>query len=131
MQRNIIIIILLIASFSHQFHQVVFHWRKFPQVCRIIQSILADFSSVMARMVSILPLISCSSSFFPRFLVTVSKATITFSIILTFIFYNLFSSLAKSRYLSSFSPSFTFTLCSAGKSKFTIWQVIFFHYHYY
>ena len=37
-----------------------------------------------------------------------------------------FHSLAKSRYLSLFSLSFSFTLCSAGTAKSTIRQILFF-----
>ena len=46
-------------------------------------------------------------------------------IIVTFIFYNSLSSLARSKYLPLFSFSLIFTLCSAGKEKSTIRQVLF------
>ena len=37
-----------------------------------------------------------------------------------------FNSLARSRYLSFFSHSFSFILWSAGTAKSTIWQILFF-----
>ena len=53
--------------------------------------------------------------------VTVPKAPITCVIIVTFMFQSLFfffNSLARSRYLSFFSHSFSFILWSAGTTKF-------------
>ena len=47
-------------------------------------------------------------------------------ITVTFMFYSLFSSLARSRYLSLFSLSFNFTLWSAETAKLAIRQGLFF-----
>ena len=54
------------------------------------------------------------------------KALITIGIIVTFMFHSFFNSLARSRYLSLFSHSFSIILCSAGTSKSTILQIFFF-----
>ena len=59
-------------------------------------------------------------------LVTVPKAPITIGIIVTFMFHSFFNSLARSRYLSFFSHSFSFILWSAGTAKSTILQMFFF-----
>ena len=47
-------------------------------------------------------------------------------IIATFMFPIMFSSLARSKYVSFFSVSFNFIRLSAGTSKFTQWYVLFF-----
>ena len=59
-------------------------------------------------------------------LVTVPNAPITIGIIVTFMFLSFFNSLARSRYLSFFSHSFSFILWSSGIAKSTILQVLFF-----
>ena len=54
------------------------------------------------------------------------KAPITIDIIVTFLFHSFFFiSLARSRYLSLFSHSFSFILWSAGTAKSTILQIFF------
>ena len=58
---------------------------------------------------------------------TVSRAPITISITVTFIFHCFFSSLARFRYLSFFSLSFNYTPWSARTAKSTIRQVLFFY----
>ena len=68
--------------------------------------------------------ISESSSPCTNPLVTILGAPITNGIIVTFMFHN---SLARSRYSSFFSLSFSFTLWSAGTAKSTIRQVHFFY----
>ena len=134
---------------------MVSHWRlsdsKSPQVSRTLLSILADLNNVVVSMISTCPLISKSSSLctnpleilllllFYTFdsvphlhcpgtnlLVTVPRAPITIGITVTFMFYSFFSFLARFRFLSLFSLSFSFTLLSVGMPKFTIWQVLFF-----
>ena len=75
-------------------------------------------------MVSTRPVISNSSSPCINPLVTVSRAPITIGIIVIFMFHSFLNSLARSRYLSFFSHSFT--LWSAGTAKFIILQVLFF-----
>ena len=109
---------------------MVFHRRlsdsKSPQVSRTLLSILAVFNNGVVWMVSAWLPTSKSSKFFNNPLVTVPKAPITIGISVTFMFYGFFNSLARSRYLSLFSHSFSFILWSAGTAKSTILQVLFF-----
>ena len=115
--------------FLHQRKLMVFHWRlsdsKSPQVSRTLLSILAVLNYAVVWMVSTRPSISEPSSPFCNPLVTVPKAPITIGIIVTFIFHSFFNSLARSRYLSLFSHSFSFILWSAGTAKSTILQIFF------
>ena len=107
-----------------------FHWRlsdsKSPQVSRTLLSILAVFNNAVVWMVSTRSPASKSSWPFNNPLVTVPKAPITIGIIVTFMVHSFFSSLARSRYLSLFSHSFSFILWSAGTAKSTILQIFFF-----
>ena len=110
---------------------MVFHWSfndsKSPQVSRIRQSILAVLNNVVVQIVSTRPPTSKSSSPFSNPLVTVWKAPITISILVTFMFNSFFfNSLARSRYLSFFSYSLCFILWSAGTAKSTILKILFF-----
>ena len=109
---------------------MVFHWSlsdsKSPQVSRTLLSILAVVNNAVVWMVSTRPPTSKSSSPFSNPLVTVPNAPITIGIIVICMFHNFFSSLARSRYLSFFSHSFSFILWSAGTEKSTILQVLFF-----
>ena len=82
-------------------------------------------------MISTRPLISKSSSPFNNPLVIVPKAPITNGIIVNSMFYSFFNSLARSRYLSFFSHSFSFILWSAGTAKSTILQVLFFFFFFF
>ena len=79
----------------------------------------------MVWMVSIFPLISSSPSLFSRSWGTVPMTQTTIGINITFIFYSFFSFLARSRYLSSFSISFVFTLRFTGMAESSWWQVLF------
>ena len=118
-------IIFTHKSFSHQRKLMIFHWRlsdgKCPQVSRTLLSILAVFNNAVVWMVSTRPPTSKSSSPFNNPLVTVPKAPIV-----TFMFHIFFNSLARSRYLSVFSHSFSFILWSAGTAKLTILQIFLF-----
>ena len=109
---------------------MVFHWSlsdsKSSQVSRTLLSILAVLNNAVVWMVSTRLPTSKSSSPFSNPLVTVPNAPITIGIIVTCMFYSFFSSLARSRYLSFFSHSFSFILWSAGTAKSTILQVLFF-----
>ena len=103
----------------------IFHiWRlsdsKSPQVSRTLLSILADFNNAVVCMVSTRRPTSKSSRLFNKPLVTVPKAPIKIGIIATFMFHSFFNSLARSRYLSLFSHSFSFFLWTAGTAKSTI-----------
>ena len=109
---------------------MVFHWRlrdsKSPQVSRTLLSILAVFDNTVVWMVSTRPPTSKCSRPFNNPLFTMPKAPITIGIIVTFTFHSFFNSLARSRYLSFFSYSFSFILGSAGTAKSTILQIFFF-----
>ena len=73
---------------------MIFHWSlsdsKFPQVSRILPSILAVLNNVVVWMVSTRPLISKSSSPFDNPWVTVPRVPITIGIIATFTFHIFF-----------------------------------------
>ena len=104
---------------------MVFHWRlsdsKPPQVSRTLLSILAVFNNAVVWMVSTrLPTSKFSRPF------NYPLVTVPIGIIVTFIFHSFFNSLARSRYLSLFSHSFSFILWSAGTAKSTILQIFFF-----
>ena len=109
---------------------MVFHWSlsdsKSLQVSRTLLSILAVLSNAVVWMVSTRPPTSKSSSLFSSPLVTVPNVSITVDIIVTCMFHSFFNPLARSRYLSFFSHSFSFILLSAKTAKFTILQVLFF-----
>ena len=109
---------------------MVFHWSlsdsKSPQVSRTLPSILAVLNNAAVWMVSTRPPTSKSSCPFNNPLFTAPKAPIPLGIIITFMFHSFFNSLAKSRYLSFFSHSFSFILWSAGTAKSTILQFFFF-----
>ena len=68
---------------------------KSPEISRTLLSILAVLSYVIVWMVSTRPLISKFSIPFNNYLVTVPKALIANGIIVTFMFHNLFNSLAR------------------------------------
>ena len=109
---------------------MVFYWSlsdsKSPQVSRTLLSILVILNNVVVWMVSTHPPTSKSSSPFSNPLVTVPNTPITIGIIVTCMFHSFFNSLARSRYLSFFSHSFSFILWSAGTAKSTILQFLFF-----
>ena len=109
---------------------MVFHWSlsesKSPQVSRNILSILAVLSNAVIWIVSTRPPTSKSSRPFTNPLVIVPKAPVTIGTIVTFMFHSFFNSLARSRYLSFFSHSFSFIRWSAGAAKSTILQILFF-----
>ena len=100
---------------------MIFHWslsdRKSHHVSRTLQSILVVLNNVVVWMVSTRPPTSKSSCPFNNPLMTVPKAPITIGVIVTFIFRNIFNSLARSKYLSFFSLSFSFILWSQGQQS--------------
>ena len=114
---------------------MVFHWSlsdsKSPQVSRTLLSILAVLNNAVVWTVSTRPPTSKSSCPFSNLFVTVPNAPITIGIIVTCTFHSFSNSLARSRYLSLFSHSFSFILWSAGTAKSTILQVLFFFVDYY
>ena len=109
---------------------MIFHWilsdSKSPQVSRTLLSFLAVLNNAVVWMVSTRPPTSKSSRPFSNPFVTVPNAPITIGIIVTSMFHSFFNSLARSRYLSFFSHSLSFILWSAGTSKSTILQFLFF-----
>ena len=86
-------------------------------------SILADLSNALVWIVSALP-VSNSPSPLTKDFGIVSSAPVIIGITINFLSHKLFSSLARSKYLSLFSFYLIFTLLSAGTAKSTIWQVI-------
>ena len=101
----------LLTKFFHI--NVSFHWRlsdsKVPRVSRTLLSRV--FNTAVVWMVSTRPPTSKSSRPFNKPLVTVPKAPITIVIIVTFLFHSFFfNSLARSKYLSFFSHSFSLSL---------------------
>ena len=110
---------------------MVFHWSfsdsKSPQVSKTLLSILAVFNIAVVWMVSTRLPTSKSSRPFNNSSVTVSKAPITISTIVTFMFHSFYKSLARSKYLSFFSYSFSFILWSVR--GFRIKVVFFFLIH--
>ena len=82
-------------------------------------------NNAVVWIVSTRPPTSKSSRPFNNHLVIVPKAPITIGIIVTFMFHSSFNSLARSRYLSLFSHSFSFIPWSAGTAKSTILQTFF------
>ena len=123
---RLLLLLLTHSIFSHHRHLMVFHWSKSPQVSRTLLSILTVLNKVVVWMVSPRPPTSKSSPLFSNPLVTVTNASITIGIIVTCMFHSFFNSLARSKYLSFFSHSFSFILWSAGTAKSTILQVLFF-----
>ena len=125
-----ILLFLFIIIYSFRVFQISFRWSlsdsKSPQVPRNLLSVLAVLKNVIVWMVSIRPSTSKSSSPFDIPLVTLPKAPITIEIIVTFMFHNFFNCLARSRYLSFISHSFSFIRWSAGTAKSSILQVLFF-----
>ena len=104
-------IILLFAGFSHLRWLDVFRWSlsdcKSPQVFRTLLSFLAD---PVDWMVSARFLIYNSSSILIKPLDIVPSVPATSDIPVTLTFHSLFSSLARSKYLSLFSSSYIFTV---------------------
>ena len=117
-------IIIYSLEFSHQRKQMVFDWRlsdsKSPQISRSLLSILTVFNNAVVWMVYARSPTSKSSGLFNNLLLTMPKAPITIGITVTLMFHSFFNSLARSRYLSLFSHSFSFILWSAGTPKSTI-----------
>ena len=124
------IVIIFLASFSHQHWLMVFHWSlsdsKSPQVSRTLLSILTDSNNAILWMVLIHPPNSNSFNSLSWFLEIVLSMPITLGITITLMFQSFLSSLASSKYLSLFLLSFIFfTLWSTGMAKSTI------YYYYY
>ena len=111
---------------------MVSHWilsdSKSPQVSRTLLCILTDLNNAVVWVVSTHPLISKTSSSCINPLMIVPRAPISIGIPVTFMFHSFFSSLVRSRYLSFFSLTFSFTQWSARTAKSTNRHVLFFFY---
>ena len=94
---------------------------EWQQISRYLLNILADLIKAVIWMIS-----TFNSSSFSKPLRTVPNAPITTGITVTLMFHCFLSSLARSKYLSLFSPSLIFTLWSAWTAKFDVWKVLFF-----
>ena len=109
---------------------MVFHWSlsdiNSPLVSCTVRSILAVFNNVVVWMVSTRPPTSKSSRLFNYPSDTVPRTPITIGTTDTFMFHSFFNSLARSRYLSFFSHSFSCILWSAGTAESTILQLLLF-----
>ena len=100
---------------------MVFHWRlsdsTFLQVSRTLLSILAFFNNAVVWMVSTRSPTSKPSWPFNNPLVTVSKAPITISIIVTFMFHSFFQFSSKVEVLISLFKFFQFYSVVCRDSK--------------
>ena len=103
-----------------------FEWQQVSSSHQDSSRYSGRFNNAVVWMVSTCPPTSKSSSPFNSPFVNVPNAIIAISTIVTFIFHSFFNSLARSRYLSFFSLSFSFILWSAGTAKSTILQVLYF-----
>ena len=106
---------VLADGFSQEFDD-----SKSSQVSRTHLRILDILSNAVIWIVPTRPPTLKFSRPFDNPLVIVPKATITIGIIVTFMFHGFFNSLARSRYLSFFSHSFSFILWSTRTAKSTI-----------
>ena len=98
---------------------------KSHQVSSTLLSILVDLNAVV-WMVTTCLLISKSFSPFTYSLGIVPSVPITIGVPVIFMFLIFLNFLLRSWHLTLFSFSFNFTLWSAGTTKSTIWQVLFF-----
>ena len=101
-------------------------YSKSPQVSRTLLSILAVLNNAVVWIVSTRPPTSKSTSPFNNPLLTLPRVPITIGTMVTLMFHGFFNSLARSRYLTFFSHSFSFILWSAGSAKTRILQILYF-----
>ena len=94
---------------------------EWQQVSKTLHSIQTNLNNMVVWMVSTFLQIFKSSSPFKKPLVIIPRAPVTIGITVTFMFNSfLFSSLARSRYLSIFPLSFIFTqFCQDGKIHYS------------
>ena len=110
--QQLIIILLTHCDFFSSAFAGSFHWSlsdiTSPQVYRTLLSILVDLNNTAGWRVSARPLMYQASSPISNPVGTVSNAPITVGITVIFMFYNIFSSLTKSKCLSLFFGFFDF-----------------------
>ena len=102
--KSFLVLLRYYYYYYHYYYYYFTPWEIFTPI------ILADFNRAVVWIVSILPLISNSLWLFSRPFGTVPRAPITIGTTFTHMFHSFFSSLARSKYLSFFSISFSFTL---------------------
>ena len=128
----IIIIIIIIHSLecftsaNDKGFSVEFEWQRVSSSSLDSSQYSGLLNNAVVWMISTRPPTSKSSSPLSNTLLTVPNAPITIGIIVTCMFLIFFNSLAKARYLSFFSHSFSFILWSSGTAKSTILQILFF-----
>ena len=128
-QWNNFIILFLFEFFTLELadgFSLEFEWQQISSSPRTLLGILADLTNAVVWMVCTRPLISKSSTSCINPMATVQRAPMIFGTIITFMFHRFFNSLARSRYLSFISYSFSFILWSARTAKSTILQVLLF-----
>ena len=107
---------------------MVFHWilrdSKSPQVSRTLLSILAVLNNAVVWMVSTRPPTSKHSSPFKNPLVTVLKALITISIIVTFTFHSFFQFSIKVKVLIFLFTFFQFYSVVSRDSKSKLASIV-------
>ena len=107
---------------------MVFNWSlsnsKSLQDSRTVPSILSVFNDAVVWTVFTRPPTSKSLRRFNNLSITVPKAPNTIGTIDTFMFHSFFNYLARLRYLSFFSHSFTFIQWSAGTARSTILHIL-------
>ena len=117
------IVIIIIIYSCRVFHISISWW--------FFTGVWVTPSNVFIWIVSTRLLTSNFSRPFNNPLVIVPKAPITVGTIVTFVFPSFFNSLARSRYLSFFSHSFSFILWSVGTTKSTILLIFFFFFSFF
>ena len=125
------LLIYSFSSFHTSFSRCSLSDCMSPQFSWTLLNSLADLNNDVVQMVSILPDISKSSSPVPIHLVTVPIAQITIGITVTSMFYSIFNSLARSRYLSLFFIFFQFDSVVCRDSKVHNSAISFFLVNYY
>ena len=84
------------TSFNRYFFHLSLSDNKSPHISRTFLRILTDFNSAVVWMVSTIPLVSISLSFFIKLMRTTPSASITIGITVSLIYHSLFHSRAKS-----------------------------------
>ena len=97
---NIFIHLLLFSCYRDFFDMFSLVFFRAFQVSSTLQNILADFICAVVWVVLMIPLISCSPSFFSKFWNMARKAQITNGITINFMIHNFFTYFT--RYFSSF-----------------------------
>ena len=134
----LLLLLLLLFTPSEFFTSALadgFHWSlsdsKSPQVSRTLLSILAVLNNAVVWMVTTQPPTSKSSRPFNNPLVTVTKATISIGIIVTFMFHSFFQISSEVEVLILLFPLFQFYSVVSRDSKVDNSADFFFFFDYY